>query len=376
MGILSYLHQRFLETFGPAVFSGITMRPWWRVLRENKFQVAPRYLGRTVTISLLSLNNSIGKRIEDTICGKSIATATVQPPLFILGCWRSGTTHLHNLLSKDERFAFPNSYQVMNPHTFLLNESWNAPIQNLFYPAKRMMDNVAFGANQPQEDEFAIASTCALSPMTAFSFWNNRDRYNRFTAFSDVEESEVQAWKDSLHQFLKKLSSKYERPLILKSPAHTAKVATLLEMYPDAKFVMIHRNPYEVIVSAHHMYSKNLPILALQKFDLEKFYDELGEHFGQLFDAYFEQRDLVPEGRLVELPFSDLDADPVGSLRHIYRELSLPDFTECEPAVTDYVESLADYQKNAHALPPEEIRRLVNQRWRRCFDEWGYELLE
>lgn len=376
MGVFDYLNQRFLETFGPAVFSGMTLRPWLRVLRENDYRVAPRYFGRALTITGLALNNSLGKCIEDAVCKRSIEEAQIHPPLFILGCWRSGTTHLHNLLAKDERFAFPNSYQVMNPHTFLLNESWNAPIQNLFYPAKRMMDNVKFGADQPQEDEFAIAGHCGFSPMTAFLFWQRRDAYNRFTAFREVSDSEIQIWKDALHRFLKKLSSKYDKPLILKSPAHTAKISTLLDMYPDAKFVMIHRNPCDVIVSAHHMYAKNLPILALQRFDLAGFYLELAEHFGQLFDAYFEQRAAIPEGRLVEMPFADLEADPIGSLRTIYDRLSLPDFAEVEPVVTEYVDSLSDYQKNAHDPPPPEIRQRVNERWGRCFDEWRYERME
>ncbi|WP_427846519.1 sulfotransferase [Aromatoleum aromaticum] len=44
-----------------------------------------------------------------------IRDVRIKPPIFVLGHWRSGTTHLHNLLSLDPQFAYPNFYQVTNP---------------------------------------------------------------------------------------------------------------------------------------------------------------------------------------------------------------------------------------------------------------------
>ena len=48
-------------------------------------------------------------------------------PLFILGHYRSGTTHLHNLLALEPQFSAPNFFQALNPHTFLSTEPWVAP---------------------------------------------------------------------------------------------------------------------------------------------------------------------------------------------------------------------------------------------------------
>jgi hypothetical protein len=261
----------------------------------------------------------------------------------------------------------------MNPHVFLLNERWSSPIQNLFYPKKRAMDDVQFSAAEPQEDEFAIAAMSGLSPMVAFSFWSNRQRYNSFTTLAAASQPERELWQKSLEKFVQKLSLKYAKPLVLKSPAHTAKIRLLLEMYPQAKFVMIHRHPYEVAVSGQHMYQKNLPLMALQKFDTSELGDELVEHFGSLFDAYFDQKGLIPVENLIEIPFAELDRDPMGTLARIYEQLDFADFEVTRPQIQAYVDSLSSYSKNKHKQLAPRLKTLVAERWARCFSEWGYE---
>lgn len=362
----------FLKSIAGPIINGATVSEWYSMLEANRFKVAPRYWARAAFATLLSVNNSIAKRLEMAFYGKAIQAAAIEPPLFVLGCWRSGTTHLHNLLSKDKRFAFPNSFQVMNPHSFLLNEMWNAPLQNLFYPATRAMDNVAFAADQPQEDEFAIAIMSGVSPMMSLLFWERRHEYNRFTTFHDVRDAEIRSWKDALLLFLKKLTVKYKRRLVLKSPAHTAKIRVLLDLFPDAKFVMIHRHPYEIFASAVHMCEKNLPLTSLQIADLSDCAAEIAEHYGQLFDAYFDQRSQIPAGNLVEVSYEDLQVTPLATLKRIYETLSLPTFSDTEPAITDYVESLTGYSTNIHAPLDDESRSLINHRWRACFESWGY----
>ena len=54
--------------------------------------------------------------------GRAVEATPVEPPLFILGHWRHGTTHLHNLLAQDPQFAYPTLYQTLYPRTFLTTE--------------------------------------------------------------------------------------------------------------------------------------------------------------------------------------------------------------------------------------------------------------
>ena len=373
MSIQESINKAFLKWLAPGIFSGATVSDWLRTLRENDFAVDPRYLTRAAVISALSVGNSVGNWMEHAIHGQAIANTTVKPPLFVLGCWRSGTTHLHNLLSKDERFAFPSTYQVMNPHVFLTNEWWNAPVQNLFYPQHRMMDNVAMTTSQPQEDEFAIATTCGMSPMMSMSFWRNREHYNSFTTMENAKDEDIQSWKMCLDHFFRKLTVKYDKPLILKSPAHTARIKLLLDMYPESRFVLVHRHPYEVFVSAVHMYAKNIEIMTLQRFNPERLGCVIVKQFASLFDAYFEQRSLVPENRLIEVSYEELDQKPLQTIERVYGHLDLPDYSVSQPAIAEYVNSLSSYTKNSHHEIEPKFKQKVHDHWGRCFDEWGYE---
>lgn len=91
-----------------------------------------------------------------------------------------------------------------------------------------------------------------------------------------------------------------------------------------------------------------------------------------MYDAYFEERDLVPAGQLHELRFEDLQRDPIGELRKIYHALNLGPFDSAEGATWSYVDSLGGYRQNDYAqLRPDDQTRIA-QAWRRSFDRWGY----
>src|SRR5262245_59473672 len=95
--------------------AGIGAGDWWRLLGENQFAVDPPYWHRSAFITLASWMNSIYRRKERQQFDAAIAKTTVAPPLFVLGHWRTGTTHLHNLLAQDtDQFAYANTYQVVN----------------------------------------------------------------------------------------------------------------------------------------------------------------------------------------------------------------------------------------------------------------------
>src|SRR5262249_18802235 len=95
--------------------------------------------------------------------------------------------------------------------------------------------------------------------------------------------------------------------------------------------------------------------------------------YEEVFNAYFEQRSLIPAGRLFEMRFEELEHEPIGQLRKMYSALELGDFGDLEPAVRTYLDSLAGYEKNRLPEIEPPWREQINERWRRCFEEWGYE---
>lgn len=100
-------------------------------------------------------------------------TQLKQPPVFIIGHWRTGTTLLHELLILDPRHNFPNTYQCLEPNHFLLTEKFFKSYFNFLLPTRRPMDNMEAGWDKPQEDEFALCMMGQPSPYLDVAFPNN-----------------------------------------------------------------------------------------------------------------------------------------------------------------------------------------------------------
>jgi hypothetical protein len=364
--------EALLSRFGAGGFTGVTLGRWIAVLREMRFDVDFPYWPRAAAITAGSIPNTFNSWLEKLIYDRRVRRTKVEPPLFILGIWRSGTTHLHNLLAQDSRFAYPNTYQTSFPATFLVTEKLNRRFVRFFVPNRRPQDNVAFGVQMPQEDEFAICALTGRSPMMTWAAPRQARRYDRYLTMREASLADVAEWKAALYSFVQKLSFKYGRPLVLKSPGHTCRIKILLELFPDARFVHIRRNPYDVFQSIEHTARKVTPWWALQRPDYRDLHERTLRQYRELYDVFFEERGLIPRGRFHEVGFEALEKDPVGQVRGIYEALDLPEFQSVEPELRQYVESLSGYEKNEFPELAPELRARIAREWRRCFEEWGY----
>ena len=98
------------------------------------------------------------------------------------------------------------------------------------------------------------------------------------------------------------------------------------------------------------------------------------DQFDLLYRQYVTDRTLIPAGRLVEVAFADLDADPLGTLRSIYDGLALGGFEAAAPLQQRYCASLEleGFKKNALAPLSPQLRRAVAERWAAYSAEFGY----
>jgi len=353
--------------------TGITAGDWVRLLRQNAWSIDSAYWHRAAFISATSLMNSCYRRVEERRFGEAIArTDLAGPPLFILGHWRTGTTYLHNLLAQDPQFAYANTYQVVNPHTFLCSEALNTRLFAGLVPKRRPMDNMVLSFGAPQEDEFAPLLMTGLSPYLGITFPRREDQYAKYLTFSEVPPDEVDRWKSAFSWFLQKLTLKYRRPLILKSPPHTARVALLLEMFPEARFVHIHREPYTVFQSTRHFFDTAVWHTYLQRPDRADLDDRIIRRYRIMYDAFFADSRLIPQGQFHEIRFEDLERDPEREIEQLYSAVGLPGFESVRLGLRTYVDSLKGYEKNRFAPPPADLRHRIAVAWRRSFDAWGY----
>ena len=350
----------------------MTFGVWWSLLGQNDFAIDPPYWPRASFQTAVAVMNSGFARREVAAYGRKVEATTNQPPLFILGHWRHGTTHLHNLLSLDPQFAYPTLYQTLYPRTFLSTEGIVPRLGSPLLLRTRPHDNVGIDFSVPNEDELAILNDSGLSPYLSWVFPQRADRYDRFLTFKDASEDELARWRTTLLLFLKKLTLKHDLPLVLKSPPHTARIRLLLEMFPEARFVHIRRDPFTVFRSTRHMYAATMRYWRLQSPPDGDEDGRILRVYREMYDAFFDQRDMIPAGQIVEVSYEDLERDPIGQVEGIYAGLGLPGFDAARPRLENYLGSIAGYRKNRHPDLPEAVRQRVSREWGRCFDEWGY----
>jgi LPS sulfotransferase NodH len=211
-----------------------------------------------------------------------------------------------------------------------------------------------------------------LSPYMAWCFPGDGSHYDRYLTFRGVPDGEVTRWGNALTTFLKKLTVRHGRLLVLKSPPHTARIRLLLGLFPDARFVHIRRDPYVVFRSTRHLIRAVQPLYHLRDGPIQDGDDRIISVYTEMYDAYFEERRLIPEGRLCEIAFEDLERDPIGVVGSIYEALGLPGFEAVRPRLEDYLVTIAGYRKNRLDELPEPLRHRIAREWGRSFDEWGY----
>jgi hypothetical protein len=83
---------------------------------------------------------------------------SVKSPIFIVGHWRSGTTHLHNILCQAENFGYISPLAVGLPWDLLGIARLFQPLMKLALPRERYVDRVAVKPDSPQEDSIALFS--------------------------------------------------------------------------------------------------------------------------------------------------------------------------------------------------------------------------
>ncbi len=294
-------------------------------------------------------------------------------PVFVVGHWRSGTTHLHNLLGCSSRFGIITPLASGLPWELLTLASWFRPFLEKGLPEDRGVDQVAVTPQSPQEDEIPMANMQMLSVFHAVYFPASFQRnFDEGVFFEGVTEEEVAEWERRILYFYRKVSRHQDgKRLLIKNPVYTARMSRLLKLWPKAKFIHIHRNPFVVYSSTVHYYRKLLPELALQSFDHLDVEEMVLTNYPKLMDTLDQDRRQLRDDQFAEIAFEDLENDPLAVLKGIHERLGISGWQDAEVSTQRYLASLKSYQKNRFSLEEEDELR-VRQRWAKWIDRWGY----
>ncbi|HEY5312520.1 MAG TPA: sulfotransferase [Pirellulales bacterium] len=364
------------EWWRPYFWTGMNAGGWWRLLARNHFRVGLRQAHVGAAISGWSLLNSFLGLVQRGLFFnyRAARTPIEQPPIFVLGHWRSGTTLLHEMLVLDERHTSPSTYACLAPTHFLLTEDFARRWLNFLLPTHRPMDNMPTGWDRPQEEEFALCNLGLPSPYLTIAFPNEPPYDPRYLTLEGLTADELERWKFVLLRFLRQVTFRTPKRLVLKNPPHTSRIRALLEMFPDARFVHIVRDPLGIYNSTNKLWHSLYVDQGLQTPRFAGLDEYIFSTLEMMYDKFERDRGLLAPGRLCELRYEDLVRDPAGELKHVYDELGLGGFDELRPKLDEYLASMTGYQTNRYAQAQPELRARIAQRWGRFFRRFGYEM--
>jgi hypothetical protein len=189
----------------------------------------------------------------------------LEKPLFILGNFRSGSTFLHRLLSRDSAtftslrtwdiFLMPSITQRMIFRGLArVDRVFGSPLVNLLKSIdQRSLGQVRIhkiSLFEPEEDENILLhawSTFFVSLL--FPFLDDLPPYQFFDdAIPAAEKKRIMGfYRSCLQRHLYATGGK--RYFVAKNPAFSAKIETLMEFFPDARILYLARNPLDMLPS-------------------------------------------------------------------------------------------------------------------------------
>jgi hypothetical protein len=334
--------------------------PAWRQFRRNwRIAPSPQLLWQTLVPGTLF---SALSSMQTNSAREKLAKANLRDAIVVLGYWRSGTTLLHELLCLDTRYTFPTTHACMNAHHFLLTEE--AALAKTGVSTQRPMDEMEVRPGSPQEDEFALLALGARSPYEALLMPAILPEALKLADPRDLTEPERRRWNEVFLHFVAGVSVRGAyRPMILKSPTHGFRVSTLRELLPDARYILISRDPVTNFESVVRMWKKMFQLYAFGPIPSD---DEIRE--AVLADRpRFEDKLIagtagLPANRYAALTYENLIAGPNAAIERLYQQLELGDFEPARAVIGAELARRKDYKAKA-AMPSDAWRSRIEREW-------------
>ncbi len=290
-------------------------------------------------------------------------------PIVICGLPRTGTTHLHNLISADPALR-------------------SLPYWESIEPVLADRESPGVGAPDPRLERTAIALSFLDVAMPLFK------RMHEMTVEHVHEEIQLLAidfssmlfettapmplWRDAYLARDQRPSYAYFRRVlqvlqwlrggtrwVLKSPQHLEQFGPLRDTFPDATFVVTHRDPVSVTASMITMLAYSAR-LSRDRVDLEGIGGYWADRLERMLRRCATERDLLPAGQTIDVHFDEFMADDVAMVERVYRLAGQPFDEPARAAMSAFMaehprgrHGTVEYDLERFGLDPEERRRAL-----------------
>jgi hypothetical protein len=211
----------------------------------------------------------------------------------------------------------------------------------------------------------------APSPYRRMAFPTTSSPHPEALDLTTLPAAELDRWRNTLRRFLSMLAVADPRRPVLKSPPHTARVGVLAEMFPEARFLHVVRDPFAVFGSTMKLWRSLDAGQGLQVDRGERLEAYVFECFEQMYAAFERDRAGLAPGRLHEVRYEDLVVDPVGQIEQAYDRLELGGFSAMREPLSAQAAAMKRYRAGTYQHDPRIVAEIA-RRWRPFIDRYGY----
>lgn len=246
----------------------------------------------------------------------------IKNPIFIIGMPRTGTTILHAILHQDPAHRSPLAWECLLPYPAATPDNFTSNAQlatvrkefdQLFKLVPDFRRKHYMEADSPQE---CLGITAFDFNSFQFSAQLYLPSYmNWFSNESDMLGT--MRFHKRFLQYLQSGGVVGERWL-LKSPVHLRRLPEIFEVYPDAKVIMTHRGPADIVSSTASLIS-SVRTLYSDKEDPHVTGKEQADLWSDYFNRFvMSRKELGKEDQIIDLKFEDFLADRFGTIAQLY----------------------------------------------------------
>ncbi|MGH9016496.1 MAG: sulfotransferase family protein, partial [Acidimicrobiales bacterium] len=263
-------------------------------------------------------------------------------PIIIAGLPRTGTTHLHNLMGADPTLRSLPYWESLEPvladaerpvpgqpDPRVARTAFALDILNQALPYFKRMHEITVDHVHEEIQLLAIdVSTMLFETPSLIPSW--RDAYRA------TDQTPSYAY---LRTVLKVLQwARGGTRWVLKSPQHLEQFGPLRATFPDATFVVTHRDPVAVTVSMAAMvaYTARMHAARVDPSAIGSYWTDRVE---SLFRACARDRALLPADQSIDVGFAEFMADDMAMVGRIYDLAGQPFTGTSRRAMTGFIES-------------------------------------
>ncbi|OBA58074.1 hypothetical protein A5647_22040 [Mycobacterium sp. 1100029.7] len=339
-----------------------------------------------VEIAYLDLLRALTSRLGITAWRKEhpeIAGKPITSPIFIVGQPRTGTTILYDLLAQDPDLRAPLTWEVDAPCPVPQPETYHTDPRIAQAQASiEMSEQIIPGFLKFHPMGALVGQECVRITASEFTsmIFPVQYRLPTYARWLMYDADHTGAYRFH-RKFLQHLQSGVPGQWLLKSPAHLWQLDTLLAEYPDAVVVQTHRDPLNVISSIAAL-TNHLRRMGSDDTNIAECAAQSYEEIVVGLDRGMTLRDkgVVPDGRMIDVQFTDFMKDPWSTIGDIYQKLGRELRPEAEQKMRDFLaahpgdggrgrytwsdtgldagevrERVRDYQER-YGVPTEELR--------------------